>query len=125
MEGGIDTTGHLNLEDQSLPSVTPRAPGANFVPCDATVQEWDVSEELRNLSRTKRHYTEIPHGSCKDEVQLGFTKEWPRLKSHWHAGQLLSPRLQLRLASSSSFFSLNIYSFIEERRGRQRWKHQQ
>lgn len=34
-----------------------------------------VSDELVNLSRTKRKYAEIPHGSYKDEAQLGFTKE--------------------------------------------------
>lgn len=68
MQGGTDTTGHLNPENQSLPSVTQRAPDASFVPCDATVQEWNVSEELRNLSRTRRHCPEIIHGSCKDEV---------------------------------------------------------
>lgn len=50
----------------------------------------------------------ISHGIHKDEGQLGFTKEWPRLKSHWKSGQLLPPRSQLQV----SLISLSVWTTL-------------
>lgn len=90
---------------ERIPSLShmQRAPGANFVPYDSTVENGNVSDKLVNFPRAKRQCAEIPQRSYKDEVQPGLAEEWPSLKSHQRSGRPLSPRPLLQASLSFLF----------------------